>query len=68
MRKLGYVSDGVTKTALTTIYVHGAEARWNRTAVTPGGDVGAMAYSPDGQRLAVGYSSGAVGIYLVQRR
>jgi WD40 repeat protein len=60
-----YVSDGVTKTALTTIYVHGAEARWNRTAVTPGGDVGAMAYSPDGQRLAVGYSSGAVGIYLV---
>jgi len=60
-----YISDGVTKTATTIIFVHGAEARWNRTTITPGGDVGAMAYSPNGQQLAVGYSSGAVGIYQV---
>ncbi len=60
-----YTFDGVTRTATTTISVHAPQARWARDWMTAGGDVGAMTYSPDGTLFAVGFSSGAVGIYTV---
>ncbi|NOY81427.1 MAG: WD40 repeat domain-containing protein [Kiritimatiellaeota bacterium] len=60
-----YTFDGVTRTAATIISVHAPQARWARNWTTAGGDVGAMTYSPDNTLFAVGFSSGAVGIYTV---
>ncbi|MCK5802678.1 MAG: hypothetical protein KAI66_07595 [Lentisphaeria bacterium] len=60
-----YTFDGVTRTATTVISLHAAQSRWVREWCTAGGDVACMMYSPDGQRLAIGYSSGAIGIYAV---
>ncbi len=60
-----YTYDGTTRTAPTVISIHGPESRWEREVVTPGGDTLAMAYSPNGQLLAVGSSSGAVSLYSV---
>jgi WD40 repeat protein len=60
-----YSYRGVTRTAQTTIAAHGPQSRWERAAMTPGGDVNAMAFSPDGTRLATGGSSGAICLYRV---
>jgi WD40 repeat protein len=57
--------DGIARTASTTITNHSPKSRWNRDWCTPGGDVSAMVFSPDGTQLAVGYSSGAVGLFRV---
>ncbi len=56
---------GVTRTGLTTIISHGPQSNWEPQWSTSGGDVNVIAFSPNGTRMAVGGSSGAIQLYSV---
>ncbi len=60
-----FTHRGVTRTGLTTIISHGPQSTWEPQWSTAGGDVNVIAFSPNGTRLAIGGSSGAIQLYSV---
>ena len=58
-----YSEKDVTLTASTTVSVVAPQTEWERFATTGGGEGNTAAFSPDGTLFAIGWSSGAIGLY-----